>query len=139
VNFAAGIQNDILGANDILDVWRGKMAEHIAAQEIIAANFSVRTKRNFWVREAKSSNAEVDFVFQYENLVLPLEVKSGKSGHLRSLHQFIEIAPHNLAIKTSSAPFAVEEAETPKGKPFRLLHVPFYLLSKLPFIINKYI
>ncbi|MDR3183981.1 MAG: DUF4143 domain-containing protein [Prevotellaceae bacterium] len=33
--------------------------------------------RNFWVREAKNAQAEVDFLFQYGRHLLPIEVKSG--------------------------------------------------------------
>lgn len=137
VNFAAGMQSDILGSTDIIEVWKGRIAEHITAQELIANDISVRATRNFWVRESKNSNAEVDFIIQHENMVVPIEIKAGKSGHLKSLHLFMDMASHNIAVKVSSAPFSIENVHTPDGKYFKLLHVPFYLVSRLPYILKK--
>jgi len=78
------------------------------------------------------------FVIQFQGLIIPIEVKSGKTGHLRSLHQFMNIAPHKLAVKISSSYLQVEDAVTPEGKPFRLIHIPFYYISEVEKILSLY-
>jgi len=46
---------------------------------------------NYWLRENKKGNAEIDFVEEIGGKIVPLEVKSGKSGTLKSLHQFVAL------------------------------------------------
>ena len=96
VSYAAKVQKELFGAADILDAWRGKIAEQIVAQEILALDSRVSNQRNFWVRNKRDSDAEVDFVLQYDSKLIPIEVKSGHNAKLRSLHLFMEETPHDL-------------------------------------------
>ena len=84
VNYAANVQKEVFGAADILDAWRGRIAEQIVAQELIALDSRVSNQRNFWIRNKKDSDAEVDFVFQYDSKVIPIEVKSGHNAKFRT-------------------------------------------------------
>ena len=63
--------------------------------------------------------------------LIPIEVKSGKEGTLRSLHQFMEEAPHTLAIRFYSGELSITEAKTPSGKEYKLLNLPYYLGTQL--------
>lgn len=69
--------------SDLLAIFRGKLAEQFVAQELIA---SKNGDIFYWERNSRGSSAEVDFVIEKENRIVPIEVKSGKSGSLRSLH-----------------------------------------------------
>ncbi len=80
----------------------------------------------YWHCEVRSSNAEVDFLFLIHGKIIPIEVKSGTSGHLKSLHLFLESHPHSdYGIKISQQ----EQSDygNIKGVPFygveSLLHV----------------
>ncbi len=137
VNYAAGVQKEIFGASDISNIWRGKVAEHIVGQEMVARETSVIKTRNFWVREAKNSNAEVDFVKQYNSSIIPIEVKSGSSARLKSLHFFMEKTQHDIAIRVWSQPLKIDDLKTPSGKKFRLISIPFYLAGKIDKIIES--
>ncbi len=53
----------------------------------------------YWLRESKSSNAEVDYVISRGDWILPIEVKAGKSGSLKSLQQFVLQKKTDLAIR----------------------------------------
>jgi len=64
VNYAANVQKEVFGSSDILDAWRGKIAEQIVAQELLASDSRVSNQRNFWVRNKKDSEAEIDFVYR---------------------------------------------------------------------------
>ena len=136
VNYVANIQKEVFGAADILDAWRGKIAEQVVAQELLALDNRVSNHRNFWVREKKGSNAEVDFVMQYEGLLIPVEVKSGHNAKLKSLHLFMDEAPHNIAIRVWSQPFSVDEITTQSGKNFKLINLPFYYIGALEKVLN---
>ena len=131
VNYAANVQKEVFGAKDILDAWRGKIAEQIVAQELLALNNRVSNHRNFWLRNKRDSDAEVDFVWQYDNKVIPIEVKSGHNAKLRSLHLFMDEAPHNIAVRVWSQPFSIDDVTTYEGKNIKLINLPFYYVGRL--------
>ena len=139
VNYYAGVRNEIFNAKDIMSVWKGRVAEHIVAQELIAENFEFGCRRNYWLRDKLDASAEVDFVYQYGNLVIPIEVKSGTNTKLRSLHQFMDKAPHDIAVRVWTGKYSVDTATTPSGKTFRLINLPFYYVGQLYNILLKII
>ena len=135
VNYAANVQKEVFGALDILDAWRGKIAEQIVSQELFSLDSRVSTQRNFWVRKNKDSDAEVDFVLLYDSKVIPIEVKSGHNSKLKSLHLFMEEAPHDIAVRVWSQPFSIDEVTAKNGKKFKLINVPFYYVGRLEEIL----
>ena len=138
VNYAAQIQKEVFGAKDILDAWRGNVAEQVVAQELLASDDRVSCKRNFWIRDKKGSDAEVDFIVQYDNKVIPIEVKSGHNAKMKSLHLFMEETNHNLAIRVWSKPFSIDKVITPRRKEFVSYNIPFYYIRLLKQIIASY-
>lgn len=73
----------------------------------------------------------------YEDKLIPVEVKYGASGRLRSLHMFMDAASHNLAIRVYSGVIKVEDLRTQSGKSFRLISLPFYLVSQVEKILDR--
>jgi predicted AAA+ superfamily ATPase len=138
VNYAANVQKEVFGAKDILDAYRGKIAEQVVAQELLALDSRVSNQRNFWVREKHTSQAEVDFVLQFDSKVIPIEVKSGHNSKLKSLHLFMDEAPHDIAVRVWSQPFSVDEVTTQKGKKFRLINLPFYYVGVLDKVLSEF-
>ena len=136
VNYAAGIQREYLLHKDLTDTWRGAAAEQIVAQELKSLSNDVGFKRNFWLRNKRGSTAEVDFVWIQDGLVIPIEVKSGHNAHLKSIHQFMNETNHDIAVRIWSGKHSVDNVKTISGKSFRLINLPFYLISQLPEIIN---
>lgn len=136
LNYFGGFQKDLFGANGIDSVYQGKIAEHIVGQELLAAETSPLSKLLFWNREKKQSNAEVDFLIQYENLLIPIEVKSGATGRLRSLHQFIDRAPHEYAVRIYSGKLEINRISTLNGNECTLLNIPFYLAGSITAYID---
>ena len=139
VNYVAGIQKEIFNVKDITDAWRGKVAEHIVGQELLSGNIKFSAKRNFWVRNAIGSDAEIDFIIQYDSLIIPVEVKSGHNSKLRSLHLFMDEVEHQTAIRIWSGTFSIDKVTTPKGKRFNLYNIPFYYAGILEILLNKLI
>lgn len=130
VNYAAQVQKQVLGAKDIMDAWRGMIAEHIVAQELLTLTDKVSQKRNFWVRGSNDSSAEVDFVWVQNSMIYPIEVKSGHNAHLRSLHSFLERSSQTVGVRVWSQPYSVDSISTAGGKECRLLNLPFYIDRK---------
>jgi predicted AAA+ superfamily ATPase len=138
VNYAANVQKEVFGSRDIIDAYRGKIAEQVVAQELLAQETHVSATRKFWVRNKQGSDAEVDFVLQRNSQIIPIEVKSGHNSKLKSLHLFMNEAPHSIAVRVWSQPFSVDEITTQNGKKFKLLNVPFYYTGVLEEILKQY-
>ena len=138
VNYAAQVQKDVFGAKDIMDAWRGMIAEQIVGQELLTLTDKVSQKRSFWVRNKSGSNAEVDFVWVQDSMIYPIEVKSGHNAHLRSLHSFMDRSSQTIGVRVWSQPYSVDEVKTVNGKEFKLLNIPFYLVGKLDKILRQF-
>lgn len=138
VNYSIGLQKELFGINDISELWKGKIAEHIVAQELLSISDLVSAKRNFWVREARNSQAEVDFLYSYEGEIIPIEVKSGDNSKLKSLHLFMEESPVNKAVRFWNNPLSLDTITLPSGKQYALLNLPLYYAGQLPAILDKY-
>ena len=80
-----------LQQDNMLAMYRGKLAEQFVAQELLAWHSS---ELYYWARDARGSNAEVDYLAVHESNIYPLEVKSGARGSLRSLHLMLEKYPN---------------------------------------------
>jgi hypothetical protein len=130
MNYFLGVQTDILGTEDLNKIHQGITIEHLVGQELISGQFNPLSALHFWTREKKTSQAEVDFIYPYEGQLIPIEVKSGKTGALKSLHIFMDEAPHPFALRFYSERINLTKANTPAGKPFLLLSLPYYLASQ---------
>jgi len=137
VNFVAKIQEEVFLTDEIQDIWRGKIAEQIVGQELLSRNYSISEKRIFWRRNKLGSEAEIDFIFAFKGKLIPVEVKSGVIGKLKSLHLFMDESPHNWAIRVWSKPLSIDEVQTPNGKEFKLINVPFYYVCILTDLLEK--
>jgi uncharacterized protein len=115
---------------------RGSIAESYVGQELLSyASPKWKTELYFWKREAKGALAEVDYLYDSQNVVIPIEVKSGHGSTLRSMHQFLAEHPqspfglrfwsenYNLVDKMDSRPlYAVATIAHPDQKQ-ALLHL----------------
>ena len=77
--------------SDLLDIYEGAMAEQLVGQELIAAG---QEQLHYWARDARGSEAEVDFLLVADGRVQPVEVKSGAAGRLKSLHAYLGAHPN---------------------------------------------
>lgn len=142
LNHFAGLQKSVLGSTDLQAVYKGKIAEHIVGQEILASRFEVLRGLSFWIRDRADSGAEVDYVIQFEDKLIPVEVKSGATGTLRSLHFFMDHVNHTFAVRCYGGPLRIDKVQTLNKKEYLLLNLPYYLAFKidqyLQWFINEY-
>lgn len=105
------------GKTDLLHIHEGDMAEQFVGQELLAAQGAGLF---YWARQARGSSAEVDYLAVIDSEIVPVEVKSGPSGRLRSLHLLLDTYPNcERGYVFSTAPFA----ELPNQK---LTFIPLY-------------
>jgi len=106
--------------NDLLAIFRGALAEQFVGQEIRAVS---NDGLFYWSREARSSNAEIDFLIEKQGKVIPIEVKSGSSGRLKSLHLLLETFKN---IETAVVFSDAQYGNLPEQK---ITFVPLYFAS----------
>lgn len=100
---------EVLLSSSIDFVNKGALAELIAGLEIIKAGSEDKIPELFyWHREAKNADAEVDYVIQKDHELIPIEVKSGKTGKMKSLLLFLKEKQWTHGIKTSLENFENE-------------------------------
>jgi len=114
---------------------RGALAEQWVGQELLSSlDGHLPPYLHYWAREARSSSAEVDYVIANDKPV-PVEVKAGKSGALKSLHLFLKEKPANFAVRLNTdAPSMMSDVHLlPDGsrKPYQLLSLPLYMAGQV--------
>ncbi|MFN8256582.1 MAG: AAA family ATPase [Bacteroidales bacterium] len=68
-------------------IFKGALSEQFVGQELISAGHH---EIYYWARDAKNSNAEIDYLAEKEGQIIPVEVKSGAAGSLKSLHLLLQ-------------------------------------------------
>lgn len=137
VNYVAGMQEELLFTTDSDELWNGDIAEHIVAQELLGSTTTFGEKRLFWVRDARNSQAEVDFVIRYKSHLLPIEVKTGANSKLRSLHLFMEESKENIALRLWNGPMTSDVITRSDGRPFTLYNIPLYYAGHLHTLMQQ--
>jgi uncharacterized protein len=103
--------------DNLLAIYQGSMAEQFVGQEFLSSG---QDDLYYWAREAKSSSAEVDFLIVKNDRIYPVEIKSGASGKLKSLHLLLQTYPKiPTGYVFSCAPYS----ELPGQK---LIFIPIY-------------
>lgn len=110
----------------------GAVAEQFVGQELLASGPSYEAPSlHYWAREAKSATSEVDYLVAIGRQIVPVDVKAGTTGSLRSLHQFLAEKRSGLAIRfNADVPSLLNDCrELTDGSviDYRLLSLPLYL------------
>jgi len=119
---------------------KGNVAEQFIAQHLAyIGKKNVSPLLTYWLREGRAGNAEIDFITQLGQAIVPVEVKAGKSGSLKSLQQFANQKKARIGVRFDlNVPSYqhVSHALTQKGKSvqveFDLLSLPLYMIEELP-------
>ena len=95
----------------------------------------------YWQRKKKDAVAEVDYIIQHENQVIPLEVKAGSTGTLKSLQQFMLEKRNPIAVRINSdfPSLCTVNIKIPNKTniEYKLLSIPFYLIGQLHRLIKN--
>lgn len=132
VKRACNLDLEMLFKQDPFLINDGALAEQFVGQELLACMGREEANTLFsWVRQEKSSSAEIDFLIEIDAQIIPVEVKAGATGTLRSLRIFIEEKKLPLGIRISALPLALG------GDKRDILSIPFYLIEELPRLVRE--
>ncbi len=116
-----GLATDIIREKELMALYHGALMEQFVGQELLACqDCFTRPALYYWAREARNSSAEIDYVCQSGTDLVPIEVKAGKTGRLRSLHQFLSERQQRWGIKISAAPLQYQPP---------VVSIPFYMVN----------
>ena len=141
MNAVCGLGWDTIGTAGSTDlVNAGTGAEQFIGQHLLHL-LAHRPNREltYWLREGRANNAEVDYVVELGGQIVPVEVKAGRAGTLKSLHQFVAAKRPSLAVRFDALPasLATVDAQVQSGSTrehvrYPLLSLPLYLVERLP-------
>lgn len=119
---------------------KGALAEQFVGQQLLYSQLGyIKPELYYWQPPRSEAQAEVDFIYCHQNQIIPVEVKSGSRGSIKSLQSFVIKKQADIAIRISSAKPSVNllEAKLNKQKhDFTLLNIPFYLTNRLELLLN---
>lgn len=127
------ITTEILTENTNDLVNKGPIAEMVAGLEMLRYKTpNLRHELYYWVRLAKNSQAEVDYI-EARGGVIPVEVKSGMKGGMKSLWIFMREKALSSAIRCSLENFnRFEYVDREASDAIRQVEIcPLYAISNL--------
>lgn len=121
----------ILSGSEADLVNKGKLAELSVGWELIkASNFRNRYELFYWENLSNGTTSEVDYVIPHEMEILPIEVKAGTSGKMKSLRLFMQKKNITRAVRTSLENFGTLEYTDSDGQ--RTIDIiPIYAIGRL--------
>lgn len=147
-----GLMNAICGLtwktlssrSDVELVNEGAIAEQFVGQHLLEMLADAPSRElTYWLRDGRSSNAEVDFVAAIEGRIVPIEVKAGARGSLRSLHQFVAEKHVPLAVRFDTNPpsrqtitATVQTAGGAMQVEYELVSLPLYLVERVADVVS---
>ncbi|MCP4220063.1 MAG: DUF4143 domain-containing protein [bacterium] len=119
---------------------QGKMAEQFIQQHLLRIERAQEKPEIFyWLREGRAANAEIDFTIQLGSDIVPLEVKAGAGGSLKSLHRYVYEKKLKFAIRFDMTPpslmdvdYKLTDEASQSAAVFKLMSLPLYMVEQLP-------
>ena len=128
--------------SDVTDlVNKGPMAEMLAGLELLHYRTpNIRHEIYYWQRQAKNSQAEVDYLSSYRQTVLPIEVKAEKQGGMKSLWIFLRERKLTNAIRCSLENFGAFDYQDPEisGAVRHVQICPLYAVSQMDSVLKAF-
>ena len=126
---------------DINFINSGGLSEQVVGQLLSSLEpYYISPALYYWVREKKNASAEIDYLLTQGTNILPIEVKSGSTGSLKSLHLFMELKklPHALRINADVPSQVLVQTKTHQEQiQYRLYSLPFYLTEQIHRLLAK--
>jgi len=126
--------SDFNNVDEIITINSGALAEQVVGQHLLYRDdYFMEPSLFYWTREKAQSSAEVDYLISKGQNVIPIEVKAGKTGSLKSMQMFLHEKKQNIAMRfNSDLPSLVQTQTTLPGtqRRFSFMSLPFYLLDQ---------
>jgi uncharacterized protein len=141
LNKACGLSFiDIDKSEDITLVNAGAVCEQFIGQHLLSfGEYYDEPELYYWAREKRQASSEIDYLLSIGTRIIPVEVKSGKSGTLKSLNVFLKEKNLDFALRFNAdlptyhhANFSLPGV----SKTFHLLSLPIYLVEETKRLVN---
>lgn len=111
----------------------GALVEAFVGQELLAySNNNIKANLYYWQRETRGSEAEVDYLIEKGQRVIPVEVKSGIKGGAKSMKMFLESKTNSpYGIKFSSQNYAAPQSQSATSQTKSVYSYPLYAIAKI--------
>lgn len=134
--------SQINSIHEITVINNGSIAEQIVGQLLRTITpFYIEPALYTWHREEPGTNAEVDYIIQHGNKVIPIEIKAGSTGTLKSLHLFMGMKKFQMALRINSNLPGITNINVKDhaGNPiaYKLLSLPFYLTGQIHRLLEQ--
>jgi predicted AAA+ superfamily ATPase len=120
---------------------KGAIAEQFVGQQLRASYSPLFDSKLYYWQRTGGRLGEIDYIIQHGNNMIPIEIKSGAAGSMKSLHQFMAEKNLTFAVRFNANPPSVEDLniKTTLGHPveYRLLSLPLYLAENVGAMINQ--
>jgi uncharacterized protein len=113
--------NVYLTKNDFFAEFKGDLMENYVLQSL---KTQFESNLRYWTSDGK---AELDFILQYRNEIIPIEVKSGKNTQAKSLSVYSKNYEPKIKICYSTKNLNFENG---------LLNIPLFLADKTKFFLD---
>ena len=112
-----------------------KTAEQFVGQHLRCLFRPFEEPRLFYWQRTEGRQGEIDYLLESGGKVLPVEVKSGSEGSMKSLHQFMHDKKLSLAVRVDANNLSKSDLDlkTTTGQPvqYTLLSIPLYLAERI--------
>lgn len=134
---------DMRDLRDVNWVNKGGIAEQFVGQHLRCLSQAYEDPRLFYWQRTEGRKGEIDYIIQHGSHVIPVEVKAGKAGAMKSLHAFMHAKRLRLALRLDANPPSSQEMDvrTTTGDParYRLISLPLYMVESMPTAISAHI
>jgi predicted AAA+ superfamily ATPase len=127
---------DLKDLNAVVWANKGGVAEQFVGQHLRCLSQPYEDPRLFYWQRTEGRQGEIDYVIQYGGHVIPVEVKAGKAGSMKSLHAFMYGKQLSCALRLDiNPPSSLDvDVRTTKAEPvrYRLLSLPLFMVESIP-------
>ena len=133
-----------LGREDLTLINDGALAEQFVGQHLLFSGPRHQASSlYYWVREARSAAAEIDYLMTVGQRVVPVEIKAGTTGSLRSLHQFLQEKRRDFGLRfNADVPSLLRDAKklsNGTAVDYHLLSLPLYMAGQARRLVGEFL
>lgn len=136
----------LIDTDNLMTIHEGALAEQYVGQELLTIPpYFIGKELFYWLRESKNSSAELDYIWEFNNKIIPLEVKSGKAGTLKSLYVYAFDKKKKMGIRLNINTPETQDVDTTirikarnQNVKFKLISLPLYLTYRIDSLLEDY-
>ncbi|MDE0053786.1 MAG: ATP-binding protein [Gammaproteobacteria bacterium] len=132
-----------LARHDLTLINGGALAEQFVGQHLLFSGPRYQAPSlYYWVREARNAAAEIDYLMTAGQRIVPVEIKAGTTGSLRSLHQFLQEKQRDFGLRfNADVPSLLRDAKRLSNGTaidYRLLSLPIYMAGQARRLVGEF-